>query len=93
MSTDKPNLGMATTRELLAELSARFEVQCAGGLDYKTFDPQREREAVEIERKAEQIYNCFAESGTHPWVPGGNSLMQDEARRIAIARRKLLTSF
>lgn len=37
-----PRLGCATTRELLAELSARFEVQGAqsGGLDYKTVGPE-----------------------------------------------------
>lgn len=34
----RPNLGLATTRELLAELSARFAVQCDEGLDYKTAD-------------------------------------------------------
>ncbi len=28
-------LGLATTRELLAEISARFEVQCRGGLNYR----------------------------------------------------------
>lgn len=37
---NEPRLGCATTRELLAEVSARFEVQGAqsGGLDYKTFN-------------------------------------------------------
>jgi hypothetical protein len=34
----EPLFGFATTRELLAELSARFEVQCLGGLDYRTVD-------------------------------------------------------
>lgn len=37
-SKPRPNLGLATTRELLAELSARFAVQCDEGLDYKTAD-------------------------------------------------------
>ena len=31
---DKPNLGMATTRELLNEITARIEID--GQLDYKT---------------------------------------------------------
>ena len=35
------NLGLATTRDLLAELSARFEIQCEGGLDYKTVDEEK----------------------------------------------------
>lgn len=88
---NKPYLGMATTRELLAELSARFEIHCAGGLDYKTYDPVRERqelERLEIEIRAEQIYNCFASSHIHPWVPGGNSEMQDMARTLARGERR-----
>lgn len=35
---NKPNLGLATTRELLDELRSRFEVHAAGGLDYRTVD-------------------------------------------------------
>ena len=35
-ATDDANLGLATTRELLAELSARIEV--SGGLDCRTVD-------------------------------------------------------
>ena len=35
-----PRLGYATTRELLAELSARFDVHCLGGLDYKSAGPE-----------------------------------------------------
>ncbi len=31
-----PHLGFATTRELLDELRARFEIHAAGGLDYRT---------------------------------------------------------
>jgi hypothetical protein len=34
----RPHLGLATTRELLDELSARFEFHTAGGLDYRTVD-------------------------------------------------------
>lgn len=37
----KPNLGLATTRELLAELTARIEIDGyagGGGLDYRTVD-------------------------------------------------------
>jgi hypothetical protein len=37
--TARPNLGLATTRELLAEISARIEIDYAnggGGLDYST---------------------------------------------------------
>lgn len=33
---DKPNLGLATTRQLLAEITARIEVD--GQLDYRTVD-------------------------------------------------------
>lgn len=33
---DKPNLGLATTRELLDEIRARIEVD--GKLDYRTWD-------------------------------------------------------
>jgi hypothetical protein len=32
----KPNLGCATTRELLAEITARIEID--GNLDYRTID-------------------------------------------------------
>lgn len=35
---DQPNLGLATTRQLLDELRARIEVHCQGGLDYRTVD-------------------------------------------------------
>lgn len=38
---DQANLGLATTRELLAEITARIEVDKAtggGGLDYRTAD-------------------------------------------------------
>jgi len=42
METDKkPNLGYATTQELLDELTARIDVDGAnggGGLDYRTVD-------------------------------------------------------
>jgi hypothetical protein len=40
-SKDQPNLGLATTRELLDELRARFEIHAAGGLDYRTVDDER----------------------------------------------------
>lgn len=33
-----PNLGLATTRELLAEVSARIDIHCLAGLDYRTVD-------------------------------------------------------
>lgn len=33
-----------------------------------------------IEAKAREIYEAHPEAGKYPWVPGGNSLMQDEAR-------------
>jgi hypothetical protein len=39
----EPHLGLATTRELLAEISARIEVDGTnggGGLDYRTADPK-----------------------------------------------------
>ena len=32
-----PQLGLATTRELLTEISTRIEIHCTGGLDYRTF--------------------------------------------------------
>ncbi len=35
---DKPNLGLATTKELLDELRARIEMHATGGLDYRTVD-------------------------------------------------------
>ena len=34
----EPHLGLATTRELLDELSARVEMHALGGLDYRTVD-------------------------------------------------------
>lgn len=34
----RPHLGLATTRELLDELRARFEIHTAGGLEYRTVD-------------------------------------------------------
>lgn len=41
--------------------------------------------AVKIEVRAAEIYATIPGSEHHPWVPGGNSLMQDEARRRAVA--------
>jgi len=38
MKCNQPHLGLATTRELLDELRARFEIHAAGGLDYRTVD-------------------------------------------------------
>ena len=38
MSCIHPHLGLATTREILDELRARFEIHAAGGLDYRTVD-------------------------------------------------------
>ena len=38
MKCNQPHLGLATTRELLDEIRARFEVHTAGGLDYRTVD-------------------------------------------------------
>src|SRR6266403_1952269 len=35
---EAPLLGLATTRELLDELRARFEMHAAGGLEYRTVD-------------------------------------------------------
>ena len=40
---EQANLGIATTRELLAEIAARFEIQCDGGLDYRTVDDDDDR--------------------------------------------------
>lgn len=92
----RPHLGLATTRELLAELSCRFEVHADGGLDYKTFDPERDRLAQQrcayaerVERRAKEIYETFSFDGGGPetakpaWVPNGNSDKQDEARAMA----------
>lgn len=41
MSNDLPNLGLATTRELLDELRARIEIHALGGLDYRTVDGEK----------------------------------------------------
>lgn len=49
----------------------------------KQVDPKEEA----IEAKAREIYAAMDGSGAHPWVVGGNSTMQDEARYQA---RKLL---
>jgi hypothetical protein len=38
MDCKQPHLGLATTRELLDELRARFEIHATGGLDYRTVD-------------------------------------------------------
>lgn len=38
MAKDKPNLGLATTRELLNEIRARIDIHAFGGLDYRTVD-------------------------------------------------------
>ncbi len=35
---DKPNLGLATTGEILDELRARIEMHALGGLYYRTVD-------------------------------------------------------
>lgn len=35
-------LGLATTGELIEELKARFEVHCDEGLEYKTYNPERD---------------------------------------------------
>lgn len=37
-----PLLGLATTGELIEELKARFEIHCDEGLDYKTYNPERD---------------------------------------------------
>jgi hypothetical protein len=39
--------------------------------------------AEQIEEEAKVIYSYFDGADQHPWVEGGNSLMQDEARRQA----------
>lgn len=46
---DKPNLGLATNRELLDELQARILIHFPGGLDYRTYDGE------EIVKKANTI--------------------------------------
>jgi hypothetical protein len=38
-----------------------------------------------VEEKAKEIYAKFPGSGSHPWIEGGNSLMQDRARDLARA--------
>ena len=43
MDNDKPNLGLATTKELLDELTARIEMAHPEGLEYKTVD-KKEKE-------------------------------------------------
>jgi hypothetical protein len=43
----KPNLGLATTRELLDEIRARIETDVSGkGLDYRTLDTDRAKETT-----------------------------------------------
>jgi hypothetical protein len=54
------------------------------------WDAHSNRSYEPVETRAKEIYDFFEfrESGTKPaWVPGGNSLMQDEAR--ICARRQL----
>lgn len=49
--------------------------------------PDPEAEAIEV--KAREIYESWSgEEGYTPWVPGGNSLKQDDARRAARAALK-----
>lgn len=56
---NKAQLGYATTRELLAELSARFEVHTEGGLNYRTVDPARDGDkAVHAKHCGYPIYGC-----------------------------------
>lgn len=52
---DKPNLGLATTRELLEEISARIELNWPGGLEYRTVDekPNNQLE-IKWEKTAEE---------------------------------------
>jgi len=38
-----------------------------------------------VEEKAKSIYVDFEGADKHPWVEGGNSFMQDKARRLARA--------
>mgnify|MGYP001611261311 CR=1 len=49
MECKHPHLGLATTRELLDELRARFEIHAAGGLDYRTVDGE------EIAKRATEV--------------------------------------
>lgn len=39
--------------------------------------------AVKVEVRAAEIYAAMPGAELHPWIPGGNSLMQDEARQRA----------
>lgn len=54
--TEQPYLGLATTRELLDELRARFEMHALGGLDYRTVDGERfaEEEAAGLALRVEE---------------------------------------
>lgn len=36
-----------------------------------------------LEQRAREIYRMLDGASDHPWVEGGNSFMQDEARRLA----------
>lgn len=46
--------------------------------------PLRNEHDDAAEREAQKIYEGWArQDGFVPWVPGGNSLKQDEARRLA----------
>lgn len=53
MSEEKANLGLATTRELLAELTARIEVD--GKLDYRTVDHQDEGATPELVEEIKRV--------------------------------------
>lgn len=47
----RPHLGLATTRELLDELAARFELHVDGGLEYRTVGGEERWRAEEIARR------------------------------------------
>lgn len=48
--------------------------------DPVAWDAMNNRHHEPVEILAKGIYDAFAESAQHPWMPHGNSIMQDEAR-------------
>lgn len=57
----RPHLGLATTRDLLAELSTRFEIHAAGGLDYRTVDGE------EIAARGRLVSSAEHNNGADTW--------------------------
>jgi hypothetical protein len=62
-----------TVREYINRLESDAEVAA------------KQAQPVDIETAAKAIYVCFPDADKHPWAEGGNSLMQDKARRYARA--------